>query len=199
MGLLFLGTLQGQKLVEKAFLGSHVQSIQIDAGPCYRIDLVTGTTDQVEIVAHMEGEYARDLMISMKEEAATLKIGVGFQPGFNSPNDKLSAHKVVSIALAISLPSQKRVQLFGTGCHVRATGDYRHLEISLSDGSCHLEAVGERVEASTQQGDIWLLTASGQVQAHSEYGQVLGEKVPPGAPQFVLHSVEGDIHIRKTK
>ena len=194
-----LGILQGQKLVKRTVLGSRADFYEIDAGDCYRISLRTGTSDQVEVRAQMDGEYAQDLMLHVEEKGGTISIRADFLPAFVNPNDKLSAHKVVSISLEISLPVQKRVRLRGTDCHVWATGDYELLEIDLDRGSCHLEALTKSVRAKTLRGDIWLTTERGDIRAHSDYGRVHGEEIPWGDADFMLHSQRGDIHIQKPK
>ncbi len=197
--LFFLVHLHGQKLVKKAFIGPRTESIQIDAQYCYRIDLATSPTDEVQVSASIEGEYAKDLLVSIGEEGTTVLVSAGFQPIFINPNDKLSAHKVVSIALQISVPEYKEVSIFGTNSNVNASGKYENLHITLSDGICTLENVSETVEVATQKGDIWLSAPSGHILAESTYGKVDQETIPFGDNQFILKTVEGQIHLKKTK
>nr|WP_297782689.1 hypothetical protein [uncultured Allomuricauda sp.] len=186
-------------MVRKAFIGPRTETIQIDAQYCYRIDLKTTLSDEVEVSASMEGEYAKDLLISIKQSGTTAMISADFQPLFINPNDKLSAHKVVSIALEISLPEYKYVDVFGTNTNIYATGKYEDLNVTLSDGLCTLENVSESVEVTTQKGDILLTIPSGNITAESVYGKVEREAIPFGYNQFVLKTIEGDIFLTKTK
>ena len=199
IGLLFLVNAQGQKLVKKAFIGPRTQSIQIDAQYCYQIDLQTAQTQEVQVEASIEGEYAKDLLISIEEKGTTVRISAGFQPNFINPNDKLSAHKVVSIALHITVPQFKEVSVFGTNSNVQVSGEYQNLDVTLSDGRCELDNVSETVEVTTQKGDIWLNADSGTVHAESAYGRVENDEIPNGQNQYTLKTVEGNIHLRKTK
>jgi len=198
-GLFFLVHVQAQKLVKKAFIGPRTQSIQIDSRYCYQIDLHTGKTKQVQVEASIEGEYSKDLLISIVEEGTTAHISAGFHPNFINPNDKLSAHKVVSIALQITVPQYKDVSIFGTNTNVQVKGKYQSLDVKLSDGRCELNNVSETVEVNTQKGDIWLNTESGTILAESTYGQVENDNIPNGHNQYILKTVEGNIHLRKTK
>ncbi len=191
--------LHGQKLVKKAFLDPRTETIQIDAEYCYRIDLKTSKSEEIQVVASMEGEYADDLLISIEESGATAMVSADFQPLFVNPNDKLSAHKVVSIALEIQVPEYKSVQIFGTNSNVYAQGAYQKLSITLADGMCALENVTESVEVTTQKGDITLLAPSGAIDAESNYGQVESNVIPYGNNQFILRTVQGDIYLKKTK
>ncbi len=199
MSLMMFMNLHGQKLVKKAFLDPRTETIQIDAEYCYRIDLKTSKSEEIQVVASMEGEYADDLLISIEESGATAMVSADFQPLFVNPNDKLSAHKVVSIALEIQVPEYKSVQIFGTNSNVYAQGAYQKLSITLADGMCALENVTESVEVTTQKGDITLLAPSGAIDAESNYGQVESNVIPYGNNQFILRTVQGDIYLKKTK
>lgn len=198
-GCFALAQLHGQKLVRKAFVGPRTETIQIDSRFCYRIDLETAKSDEVRVSASMEGEYAKDLLVTITENGTTTQIGADFQPIFTDPNDKLSAHKVVSIALQVTVPEYKRVALFGTNSNVYVTGNYEDLSITLSDGVCRLDNVSETVEVTTQNGDIWLTTPNGDIKAESAYGHIIKESIPFGDNQFTLNTVEGNIHLMKTK
>ena len=197
--LFFLVPVQGQKVVKKAFIGPRTQSIQIDSQYCYLINLQTAKTKEVQVEASIEGEYAKDLLISIEEKGTTVRISAGFHPNFINPNDKLSAHKVVSIALHITVPQYKQVSIFGTNSNVEVEGSYQNLDVRLSDGRCELNNVTETVEVTTQKGDIWLNADSGTILAESAYGHVENDQIPNGENQYTLKTVEGNIHLRKTK
>ncbi|MFN3138511.1 MAG: hypothetical protein ACE37L_12545 [Allomuricauda sp.] len=186
-------------MVRKAFIGPRTETIQIDAQYCYRIDLKTTDSDEVQVYASMEGEYAKDLLISIEQSGTTAMISADFQPLFTNPNDKLSAHKVVSIALEVTVPAYKSVDVFGTNTNLYASGVYRELNVALSDGRCTLENISESVQVTTQKGDIVLSTASGNIVAESVYGNLSKESIPSGDNQFVLKTIEGDIILKKTK
>ena len=194
-----LVNLHAQKLVRKAFIDPRTETIQIDAHYCYRIDLKTASSNEVEVSASMEGEYANDLLISIEQSGTTAMIRADFQPLFINPNDKLSAHKVVSIALEIRVPEYKNVDVFGTNTNLYAKGKYENLYITLSDGQCTLENVSESVEVITQKGDIMVMAPSGNIIAESTYGNVEKGIIPFGYNQFILKTIEGDIFLTKTK
>lgn len=190
---------QGQKLVKKALLNAQTEYIQVDTEFCYNVNLETSITDEITVEASIEGEYSKDLVVSIEEEGATLFISVAFQPNFTNPNDKLSAHKVISIALDIKLPEYKDVFVYGINSNVNATGSYKKLRVKLSDGRCLINNVKENVEVTTQKGDIVLTTPKGNINAKSTYGKVFQENIPYGDNQFTLNTIEGKIHLKKTK
>jgi len=188
-----------QTSVEKTIVGAHIDFIEIDATNCFDIILETSTAPEMHIVARIDGEYHKDLGLKVKEQGNTLQLGAGFQPNFNKPNDKLSAHKVISIALKIRLPEGKSVVLNGTSCNVSAKGAYRNLEVSLNDGFCFLQQISENVTVRTQSGDIIIESNTATIKAESKYGKVGKNKIPKGDNRYVLKTITGNIRFSKTE
>ncbi|PWL40093.1 hypothetical protein DKG77_04505 [Flagellimonas aquimarina] len=195
----FLLNLHGQKLVKKAFVNSRTESIQIDSQYCYLVNLGTAKTNEVRVEADIEGEYSKDLLITIEDKGTTVLISAGFQPNFINPNDKLSAHKVISIRLNIILPEDRNVFVYGTNSNILVEGRYKSLKVKLSDGRCTLDNVLGKVGVTTQKGDILLTAEKGNIITESAYGKVEKETIPQGQNQYVLKSIEGNIHLKKTK
>ncbi len=198
--LLFsFGFLNAQKIVEKTVLNDHISLINIDTENCYKVTLETGNTEDVVVSANIEGEYKKDLVLEIKEEAASIFITTGFSPTFTSPNDKLSAHKVISISLHIIVPQYKNVKLYGKSSNITASGNYKNLNITLLDGYCMLQNISEAITASTQSGNIIVKGNNAIVKASTKYGKIYQDKLLKGNTIFDLSSITGDIHISKTK
>ena len=188
-----------QKIVKKTLINPESRAFQIDALNCFEVQIGTSRTNEIVIAASIEGEYQKDLLVNVEEEGSNVMISAGFQPNFKNPNDKLSAHKVISIALAISLPENTDVAIFGTTANVIAEGLYKRMSISLSDGDCRMANIGETVQVTTQKGNIFLAAPAGQVDAQSNYGKVLGDSIPMGNSTFRLQAIEGNIHLKRTE
>lgn len=148
--------------------------------------------------AALDGEYGKDLIVRIEEIGSTARISAGFQPSFVAPNDKLSAHKLVSISLSIIMPAQHRVLVNGTSSDVTISGTYSDLQVILDDGRCLLDTVDGKVAVHTQSGDITLAHARGTVIPRSKYGRVCVDSIPKGDSVYSLDSVTGDIELRKT-
>lgn len=159
--------------------------------------LETHSGNRLRVAATIEGEYTQDLVVKIEEAANKLLISTDFLPSFTNPNDKLSAHKVISIGLKISLPEQMYVQCYGTNTNVLAKGNYNTLQLALVDGQCTLAHTNGQVKVKTQTGAIYATLAQGQVSAKSNYGQVKKGQILPGSNLVELYSVEGDIFINQ--
>ncbi len=194
---MYLHIANAQKVVNKTIVNSTISFIQIDASNCFEITLETIDTNEMVIEATIDGEYENDLLSIVKEEGSTVLVNTGFQPNFRSPNDKLSAHKVVSIALKVKLPKDKNVNVYGSSCNVTATGVYERLKVSLNDGGCNLYNVYRFAEINTQSGDIHVRSAMATIDGKSKYGLVESDEIPTGNDYFKLNTITGNILLNR--
>ncbi len=191
--------LNAQKRVKKALIEANRQYVQIDTKNCFKVNLITTKSKEIEVKAFIEGEYQKDLALNIEQVGNNVLVSAGFLPNFIQPNDKLSAHKVVSISLEISLPEYLNVTVYGTNSFVTATGNYRYLKVTLADGDCTLNNVTEKAAIKTQKGNILVRTKVGSIEAQSIYGKVVLADIPDGNQRYTLNSVEGNIQINKTE
>ena len=197
---LVIGCLQmifAQKVVKKSIVNPAISLVQIDVNNCFKIQLETTDTDEILVEAFIDGEYTQDLELTVKEEGSTLVVNSDFSPTFVNPNDKLSAHKVVSIALKVLLPKYKNVTVFGASCNVTVAGKYENLKVSLNDGFCVLNEVSQNVEIITQSGDISVQSLEAKITANSTYGNIEENNIPMGDNHFLLSTTTGDIYFKK--
>lgn len=187
----------GQKVIKKSIVNSTISFVQIDASNCFEITIETADTSEMVIEAFIDGEYKKDLELVVKEDGSTLTVRSGFNPNFVNPNDKLSAHKVISIALKIKLPEYKNVLVFGTSCNVEIVGNYKNLKVTLDDGRCDLTQVSQTCEIITQSGDISVSSSKAKIIANSAYGNVQENQIPQGDAHFMLRSTTGNIYLKK--
>jgi len=189
----------GQKFVKKSVVSQGTTSIQLDTSNFFEVQVGTTRENEIVLEATMEGEYEKDLGLEISEAGNTLMVSAAFQPHFVAPNDKLSAHKVISISLTVLIPENMDVSVYGTSANVFIEGQYKHLKVALNDGRCTIKEGGENVEATTQSGPISLEIASGTILAETKYGSIDKQYVPVGNDQYSLHSTTGNISIRQSK
>lgn len=192
-----LNFLTAQKVVEKSIVDRAVTYFQIDASNCFEITIDTQDTDTVIVAASLEGEYHKDLVLNVQEVGSEVLVNAGFRPNYKTPNDKLSAHKVVSISLKIIVPEHKNVQVFGTSCRVQVNGSYQRLKVTLNDGASYLNQVNGLVEVSTQSGDIIVESAAAEIRSKSKYGKVVENRIPNGDNMYLLNTVTGNILLKR--
>ncbi|NQZ44134.1 MAG: hypothetical protein HRT65_07485 [Flavobacteriaceae bacterium] len=188
-----------QKVVEKTLLNPQTRYIAIDSENCYKVELVTADTQALRIEAAIEGEYQNDLAVKLEEDGPNIKVSASFLPNFVAPNDKLSAHKVISIALRILVPLHSNVSVYGTTSDLTASGTFNTLNVLLSDGNCRLTDVRGAVIVKTAQGHISVSAESGNFDTHSDYGTTSFDSIPQGPSTFRLNSIQGNISVTRTE
>jgi hypothetical protein len=197
--ILFLVTsfLTAQKVVKKSIINTSISAIQIDASNCFEISIENSNSDIMTVSAIIDGEYKNDLVLNLKEEGTTVVVSAGFRPNFQNPNDKLSAHKVVSIALDIRIPINKNVNVYGTSCNIKVEGAYEKLKATLNDGTCSLFSVLGFADVSTQSGNILIESQAATIDCKSKYGFIEGEIIANSLNQYYLRTTTGNIHLKR--
>ena len=196
LGLVVSAT-YGQKTIHKSFIEEGVDQIFIDARDSYQVTLHTTASNSLTIKAFIEGEYSANQLLNVYTNDHLLTIEPGFSAGFQLPNDKLSAHKVLSISLAIEVPENFSVQLVGNSNRTEVYGKYKSLKIALNDGPCILHNVSQSVEVHTIKGLIKAYVERATIRAHSTYGTLTSDSIPLGSNQLVLESRIGAIELIK--
>lgn len=189
------GPAYGQKQVSRVLLDPDVSSIVVDAGQSFALDLETGPSDQVTVEARMEGEYQGEVLVQTEQLGRTLRIGTGYSPAFDLPNDKLGAHKVLSVRLRVIFPENQQVEVYGGQCQVAASGVYRVLNIHIEDGGCRLDHRAGATRVETRSAPITARVSTGTIEASSRYGEVRIDPIPKGEPRYFFQSTRGDIRV----
>ena len=200
--LLFLfvvNLLSAQKVVKKSIINPDIEVVNLDVSDIYQISVNTVIGNEMFVQASIDGEYSKEILLNVDHSGNTLFVNSGFFTNFIKPNDKLSAHKVMSVALSVSLPEHKRVHIYGTECNVTAKGNYDTITITLSDGRCALVNLQGIAKVTTQSGNISILADSGKINALSKYGSIGKNNIPLGDTFYDLRTVTGDILLDKIK
>ncbi len=197
--LLSFGLLNAQRTVRKTVLNPETSHVLINAANCFKIDLSTTASKEIVVEAHIEGEYKNDLLVKIEEEGPSIAISAGFHPNFIKPNDKLSAHKVISISLKLNIPENMKVSLLGTNTNVYAKGNYGDLQVTLDDGSCNIHAIHGTVHALTRSGDIHVRSKGANIVTNNSFGSISENNIPKGPNYFNLITTTGNIYLKKTE
>lgn len=188
-----------QKRVLKSLVNPRTTWVHVDSEQCFQLHLRNSDTNEVSVEAKLDGEYSEDLLISMEEDGNTLVITPGFRPNFRHPNDKLSAHKVVSVSLVVSIPKYTNFKIYGTHTQVEAEGLFTNGKISLDDGRCIVRAEVEELEVITQSGDILFSSNGAVLKADSKFGTVGGDTIAHGNGIVTLQTISGDIQLAQVE
>lgn len=187
--------LSAQYISKKTIWNTNLHFVEIATDNVYRLDVKTHQSPFIEVNAYMEGEYQNRFLISFEEQANTLVVRAQQQKMFVMPNDKLSAHKVLSIALEVVLPQNLQLLVQGSSTDVRVKGQYEMLRIRLGDGNCSLRSVEGIISVKSFEGDIVLREKDPVADVQVEYGKVMGRYTASKSASIQLYAVKGNIFI----
>ena len=86
----------------------------------------------------MAGENYENVLVTTSEENKTLKIGTSYSPYFIAENDKLAAHKVMSVDIELTIPNFLYVEVNTPIASISVTGNYSNFHAYLENGDCQL-------------------------------------------------------------
>jgi hypothetical protein len=190
----------GQKMLEQSFYDENIKALYINSDEVFEIHLSTSQNDHITVGTRIDGETFESSILKTRIDNNTLKIETGRTPDFEPFNDKLSAHKVLSIVLFISLPEGLDLDIFSTLASVDAQGRFGRVQVNLGRGGCRLVDFRFRESATinTLSGAIHVEVDSAEVYAQSRKGNVV---IPAGFSEgypLVLKSIHGDIILTKS-
>jgi len=193
----FPSTTFAQKKLFKEYDVGSTHTLYIDSDEIFQIKVTTSQTDKIEIYTQIEGETFESTLLHTVLKDGTLKITTGRTPDFIPFNDKLSAHKVLSIVLDITLPEGLTLDVYSTLASVEVQGAYNQIRVNLEKGRCYLSSFRfrESVYINTISGNIDLETKNVNIDAQSRNGTVVIPKGMTGAKTLYLQSIDGDITV----
>lgn len=202
IGLLFFMFSEGyaQKIMEKSWDASSVERLEIISDEVYLITIVSGATERIDVRTKVEGEHNENVVLLVSEENKTLSLSSGFTPYFVMQNDKLAAHKVISIEMEIRVPSNLEILVKGAMVSVETKGSFSELKLELRNGNCVLNDFKGNAQLNSRNGNITVFAKeTGVLNVKSKNGSIKNEL--PKEAHFLINaeSVNGDITLLKSQ
>lgn len=198
--ILSLHTAYGQRTILKEVDASQMEELVVLPNEVSLLNITTNTQNKVIVTAIIAGEFASDIVIELDNNSPEWQLTTGYRPGYEPKDDKLSAHKVMSIELEISMPQQKDLFIGSVEASVSLTGTYNMAELLLVDGSINLESYYGAGVLKTMFGNInGSLLAGVQVNATAPKGTVVNQFTAIGLVELELMANRGDITLTKAK
>jgi hypothetical protein len=189
-----------QKLVEKRLDATRFERLIISSEIINTLTITSEATNQITIVNKVVGENYENVIVTTSEENKTLKIGAIYSPYFNAKNDKLAAHKVMSIDIELTIPNFLIVEVYTPISSINVRGNYSNLHAYLENGNCHLINFFGNASIKTKNGDIDVHAkenVSGR--AFSTNGTVVNYLPGKAKYTIIAESRDGDISLQQTK
>jgi len=189
-----------QKVVEKQLDGTRFERISITSDLINTLTITSEATNEIRIVNKVAGENYENVIVTNSEENKTLKIGASYSPYFIAENDKLAAHKVMSVDIELTIPNFLYVEVNTSIASISVTGNYSNFLAYLENGDCQLNNFLGNASIKTKRGNINVHArenVSGR--AFSTNGGVVNYL--PGRAKYTIiaESLDGDISLLQTK
>ncbi len=190
-----------QKKLQKEFDASSFTSVVVNGHEASLVSVIAEKRETIKINLTIEGEYYESVLLEVLQQNKTLLVAPAFTPFFERHNDKLAAHKVLSVSLEIRVPIDLFVSITSKNSFVEVMGAFGFLYVETDSGAVRLENFIGDGDIKTRSGNIFVKTSKIDVSgvAISQKGIVKNEL--PEGNRFVIYatSLLGDIQLLETK
>jgi hypothetical protein len=189
-----------QNLVEKQLDAARFERLIITSDLINTLTITSEATNQIRIVSKVVGENYENVIVTTSEENKTLKIGASYSPFFIAENDKLAAHKVMSVDIELIIPNFLYVEVNTSIASIIVTGNYSNFHAYLENEDCQLDNFLGNASIKTKQGNIRVhAKANVSGRAFSTNGSIVNYL--PGRAKYTIiaESRDGDISLLQTK
>ena len=177
----------------------EAKGIFIESDEVFEIYVKTTDASEMQINAEVEGENFESILLSTSIENGLWYIQTNRSVGFNPIDDKLAAHKVISVVLNIEMPAYKELWVTSNLASVNAEGRYQFINLNLSGGDCTLfNFLGNGI-VNTLRGSIAVDTQHTAIDFLSRNGNENIENKPNGKYHLNLKSVDGNISVSQSE
>ena len=188
-----------QKTVEKSWEGTAFDTLEIISDEVFKIEIIAGDFSKIMLQATIAGENFESMNIGASEKDKVLTLKPSYRPYFTPKNDKLAAHKLLSIEMKIHIPEGMIVYVSSKLASIETLGMFQKLDVNLRDGQCILKEFTGNAKINTHLGDI-IVFATSQVfgTALTKNGNVTNKLSVSGKYILNAESVNGNISLYKT-
>ena len=198
--ILIPNCLFSQKRSEQTFDRQDIKTLLINSNAIFKISITAQPVQEISIQTITDGETYESSLLHTKIIDQRLEITTGRTPDFTPFNDKLSAHKVLSIELDITIPQDFNIDIYSTLAEVSLKGRYKELQINLGRGGLIGRDIRFRESViNTISGNVALTTKRADVTASSRNGEVIINSNLNEGPICSVESIYGDIEVLQVK
>lgn len=147
-----------QKQTEKQWNALQIEKVDINGEGIFKINIKNSESKTIDLLVKFEGEHSENLVIIDSVNHGVLKLSTDFQPLFKADNDKLSAHKVLSVELQLSIPKHIDLNIKSDIAQTKIEGLFPNVFIELKTGNCTLDPFFGNATINTISGNINIKT-----------------------------------------
>lgn len=154
------------------FSASDISQVVIDANQIFKINVSETNTELITIKSLSDGEYGNKYQVTSKAVDGVLTIRLEYKSLESIPDDKRNAHKVIAAEVVLELPADKSIAITSDIGSVELNGNYKHINVKLSQGNFTANAIAKEAVIETINGSISLETKDALIETDSHHGLV---------------------------
>lgn len=155
--VLACGVGRAQHLEVKEFDAESIEFIQMEWHQSYAVEVYTHSGNKIQLELRSDGEYQDRLTVDARLEGNLAVFSLSEVPGWTTPNDKLSAHKVVASSVVVGIPEGKWLDLRGGSTQMDISGNFERLVVKNADRDIYLKDVKAITgEIFSQSGTVYI-------------------------------------------
>lgn len=194
-----LQQIHAQKRIEKQLDATDISTVVISGNTMFKINLNAKPADKVNLRLTVEGENNEQIVLKTYKNQDTLFVGSAYQPIFNVPDDKLSAHKKISIELDMVVPEHLNINIKSDIASVQIQGIYNTIFSELVNGNFKALNFSSDLLVNTIHGNMHIETNNAELNLHTKNGTIDHDELDSGKQQISLNSINGNIRVIKTQ
>ncbi|MAZ72790.1 MAG: hypothetical protein CMC70_06550, partial [Flavobacteriaceae bacterium] len=170
--LFFSAESQAQKNLSRTYISEGIENIGIDGNGVHTLKILAMPVEEISVNVYLEGETSEEIVIKEQLKSNQLILGFGSWPLAKTYNDKLSAHKIVSVTVVVSVPERLFVSVTSNSTAVFAEGTFAFLSIDIEDKACVVTNFNGDAQLQTNQGaiEVFVQNNSTRAVAKTTYG-----------------------------
>ncbi|MGB5942138.1 MAG: hypothetical protein WBG71_04600 [Leeuwenhoekiella sp.] len=184
-----------QKTISKNYSGMSPTGILVESDEIFKITVTTSKTDEIILKTKIDGETFETFEIKTSMEDSLLVIRTGRALGYKKIDDKLAAHKVMSVELIIEMPQDKELYIDSDLASVALTGRFRFINLNLLQGYARLNHFRGSGTINTKGGYVTARVFETSVDARTNNGKVIKEVLGNCPERLKIHSIDGNIAV----
>jgi len=189
----------GQKTMEKEWEAAQFQKVEIISNELSKVKVETWDSEIIKVIINIEGETSESVLLQAIVDDDLLSLKPNYRPYFLKQNDKLAAHKVLSVEMLLYVPPGKDIHIKSAAAAVVMTGKYEKVFVGLEEGGCSLIGFQGNAFVQTKNGDIEVRAIQSKGKAYSKYGKVVNRLPEQGKFTINAESVNGLIRLLKSQ
>lgn len=188
-----------QHITQKTFSKEAISSISIHGEYVFKITVDAKPVSEITVRSRVEGENNENIVLITEAKNNHLYIAVKQQPLFVDANDKLSAHKVISVEINVVIPGHLSMGIDLYESDLIVKGAYDKVRVHSDTGNCIFTAFQGSARIDTRNGNVAMQTNHAKVSAASKNGYIKKEEIDAGNQEVLIKTINGNVTITKSQ